>query len=85
MMFWYDHHQNLGRSLMTFGMVASWGLLVAGVVMLTGFAGSGAPTSRRPPSERTPEHLLAVRFARGDIEETECTGRVTALRGQMRT
>ena len=86
MMFWYgDHTSSWAWVLMTFGMVAFWGLLITGIVMLTRYGASGTPTEQRPSAELTPERLLAERFARGDIDENEYTGRLAALRGQVRS
>lgn len=86
MMFWYgDHTSSWAWVLMTFGMVAFWGLLITGIVMLARYGGSGTPDAHMASAERTPEQLLAERFARGDIDESEYTGRLAALRGQVRS
>jgi len=41
----------------------------------------GAGFKDGPP--RTPEQMLAGRFARGEIDENEYTGRVAALHGKV--
>lgn len=82
-MFWNGDATNAwGWALMVISMVAFWGLLVAGFVLLSGSRNSGAP----PSTPRfTPEQVLAERFARGEIDETEYTGRQAALREQVLT
>ncbi len=84
-MFWYSNHMNgWGWVLMIFAMVAFWGLLMSVVFAIRPWGGrSGAPAQVSVPV--TPEQLLAVRFARGDIDEPEYAGRLTVLRESHRS
>lgn len=85
MMFWYGNHTSgWGWALMTIGMAAFWGLLIIGIVLLSRSTPSTAAPPAQPPAPSTPEQLLAQRFATGEIDETEYTGRLVALRGQVR-
>jgi putative membrane protein len=84
-MWWYgDHTSGWGWVLMTLGMVAFWGLLIAGILVhpraVTLHTQHGSATM--PP---TPEQLFAERFARGEIDETEYTGRLAALHAPVRS
>ena len=62
---------------MAVGMVLFWGLVVVGVITLVRYlARNSWSTAERP----TPEHVLAERFARGDIDEQEFRQRRDTLR-----
>ena len=77
MMFWTDHDLT-GWGVMTISMVVFWGLLIAGGVLVYRTFEQhrdGAPVASRP----SPEHLLAERFARGEIDEEEYRRRLAAL------
>jgi putative membrane protein len=78
-MFWTDHDlSGWGWVVMTISMVLFWGLLIAGGVLLyrgLNQPGTGAPAGYRP----SPEHLLAERFARGEIDEEEYQRRLATL------
>lgn len=84
-MFWYSNHMNgWGWVLMIFAMVAFWGLLISVIFSIRPWGGRpGSPGQVPVPS--TPEQLLAGRFARGDIDEPEYTGRLAALHGPPRS
>lgn len=64
--------------LTSVGVLVFWGVLITVVVLLV-----RAPASVRqpgPPTPRpTPEQLLAERFARGEIDETDYEGRLATL------
>ncbi len=79
-MYWYDHGLSAwGWVGMTVGMVLFWGLLItAGVLLVRALApgGRAAPTSPDPD----PEHVLAERFARGEIDAREYQDRLATLR-----
>ncbi|MGX9791144.1 SHOCT domain-containing protein [Mycobacterium sp. MMS18-G62] len=78
MMFWYDHDMGWwGYAGMGIGMILFWGLLIAGIVGLVMFLSGERRTGQSPP---TPEQILAERFARGEISETEYRDRLGALR-----
>ncbi len=82
MMFWYDHNMSgWGAAGMGIGMVLFWILIVVGIVALiravtANNAPAATPTTPRVP----PEQLLAERFARGEIDDTEYRQRLAALR-----
>ncbi|WP_227999647.1 SHOCT domain-containing protein [Nocardia australiensis] len=85
MMYWYDHDLNgWGYAWMTIGMVLFWGLLIAAVVILVRLATrpDRSPVDR---SERAAEHVLAERFARGEIDEKEYADRLATLRSHVVT
>ena len=85
MMFWYDHNLTAwGWVGMTVGMILFWGLLITAVVLLARALGPSGPTTPAPPASN-PEHLLAERFARGEIDEPEYQDRLTTLRGTKRS
>ena len=73
-----------GYALMGVGMLLFWGLVIGGVVLLVRRAGRSDPADVRSPVSHTPEEVLAGRFARGEIDEREYTGRQSVLheRGQ---
>ncbi|WP_179470182.1 SHOCT domain-containing protein [Mycolicibacterium vinylchloridicum] len=88
MMFWYDHDlSGWGYAGMAVAMLAFWVLIAAGIVALIRFS-AASPQQRtipRPPlHDESPEQLLALRFARGEIDETEYQQRVAILRGTKR-
>jgi putative membrane protein len=64
---------------MTALMLVVLGLLIAGVVVLARFAGR-PPERTSPDPAAEPERLLALRFARGEIDEQEYRSRLAALR-----
>ena len=67
---------------MTLGMIAFWGVLALGIVLLVRSV-RGTPGAQAAP--RSPEQLLAERFARGEIDENEYLGRLTALQALVRS
>ena len=69
---------------MSVGMLLFWGLVIGGVVLLVRRAGRADPADVQSPVSPTPEEVLAGRFARGEIDEREYTGRRSMLheRGQ---
>ena len=62
--------------VMTFGMVAFWGLVVWAFITLV--RPGGRASLDDPPRE--PEQILAERFARGEIDSDEYYRRLEALR-----
>lgn len=82
-MFWYDHTPSTwGWIGMTIGMVAFWALVIGVFVWLVrGLDRRDRPATPQPPG---PEQLLAERFARGEIDETEFHDRLSALRAGPR-
>lgn len=69
---------------MIFAMVAFWGLLIS-VVFPIRPRGSSPGSVAQAPVPLAPGQLLAGRFTRGDIDEPEYTGRLTALRESHRS
>jgi putative membrane protein len=84
MMFWYgDGLTGWGSPAMAMGMgmVLVWWLVGLGVYALVRRLHRGdRPAAPRP----TPEQVLAERFARGDIDETEYRRRFDVLAGDPR-
>ncbi|MEU1460555.1 SHOCT domain-containing protein [Streptomyces sp. NPDC005727] len=82
-MFWYDHNAGWVWFAMSVGMLLFWALIIAlGVLLYRALArpgGGGAPTGTRPMGPAA-EHLLAERFARGEIDEEEYRRRLAVLR-----
>ena len=81
MMYWYDHNMGWwGWAGMGIGMVLFWALLIAGIVALVVYTKG----DRQVPPDKTPaaspEQVLAARFARGEINETEYRDRLAVLR-----
>jgi putative membrane protein len=82
MMFWYDHGMSgWGYGLMTAGTILFWALLIVGVILLVRYV----TREQRTPRASTPEQILAERYARGEIDETEYRDRLATLRGDNRT
>lgn len=81
MMFWDETMGAWGYILMVVSFVLFWGAVIAAIVV---FARSMSGSNRRDGggghSTGGAEQLLAERFARGEIDETEYTARLTALR-----
>ena len=84
MMFGYDHDMGgWGYAGMAIGMVLFWTLIVVGIVVLIRFSAGTTRTGTVPaPSVpvEPPERVLATRFARGEIDETEYRSRLEVLR-----
>jgi putative membrane protein len=81
MMYYGDHMSGWGWFAMSFGTVVFWGLVITAIVLLVRYLHAGS--SSQPT--KTPEQMLAERFARGEIDETEYRNRLAALRGQVRS
>lgn len=82
MMYWYGNGMTWwGYLLMAISMVVFWGAVVFGIVALVRYVGRGGQQGgSEPPERRTPEQVLAERFARGEIDEDEYHWRLNALR-----
>jgi putative membrane protein len=75
MMFWYDQDMGWwGYAGMGVGMLLFWVLLVVGIVALVRFVAGD-----RQPHAPAAEQILAARFARGEISETEYHDRLAVL------
>jgi putative membrane protein len=80
-MYWYDHMGSWGYAGMGIVMVLFWALLIVGVVALVIFVTRDRHNQESPT---TPERMLAARFARGEISETEYRDRLAVLREPSR-
>ncbi len=67
---------------MGFGMILFWGLIIAGGIALVRYIGSARDRRESDGSGGRPgaEHVLADRFARGEIDEDEYRTRRELLR-----
>lgn len=78
-MYWYGSGMSgWGVAAMAVGQVAFWALLLGVVVLVVRRATQGSPPS--PPS--TPEDVLAMRLARGEIDQDEYERRMATLRAR---
>lgn len=78
MMYWFGSGvSGWGYALMAVGMLSLWALIIGAVVILVRQAGPG---DQREAPKRLPEDILAERYARGEMEDREYTGRLAALR-----
>ena len=81
MMYWDGNMGVWGYILMGVSVVLFWGAIITGLVLLARSLGAG---NRRYDSGTqgggAAEHLLAERFARGEIDESEYNARLTVLR-----
>lgn len=86
MMFWYGNDMSAwGYAGMGIGMVLFWALIIVGIVALVRSSGSGGQRSGYSPAHDAPapEQLLAARFARGEIDETQYRARLAVLRDNI--
>ena len=87
-MFWPDHDMGgWTYAGMATGMVLFWVVIVVGIVALIRFSsktGASQAVQQPQPYTESPEQLLAIRFARGEIDEAEYQQRLAVLRGSMR-
>ena len=85
MMFWYGHGMGWwGYAGMGIGMVLFWALLIAGIVALVRYTATDRQIPPFPTQPPGPEQVLAGRFARGEISETEFRDRLAVLRDHPR-
>ena len=85
MMFWYDHDMGWwGYAGMGIGMVLFWAFLIVGIVALVRYMAGDRQGQQFPAPPSTPEEVLAARFARGEISETEYRDRLAVLRDHAR-
>ncbi len=82
MMFW-NNMNGWGYALMIISMLAFWGLLITFVVYLFRQPDSAGAKDVALSATRTPEQLLAGRFARGEIDEQEYSGRIAVLQSKV--
>ncbi len=79
MMYWDGSWSWWAWLVMSFSMVAFWGLVIWAVVALF------RRFDRDRPERGDPEAILAERFAAGQIDEEEYRRRLEVLRGPSRT
>lgn len=81
MMFWYDREMGWwGIAGMGIGMVMFWVLLIAAILALVIYLLGDRTPGQVPPSDApSAEQILAARFARGEISETEYRDRMSVL------
>jgi putative membrane protein len=81
MMFWYDHNMGWwGWAGMGIGMVLFWALLIAAIIALIAYISRDRQIRPDATPKVSPEQVLAARFARGEINETEYRDRMAVLR-----
>ncbi|OKH85249.1 hypothetical protein EB75_26490 [Mycobacterium sp. ST-F2] len=86
MMFWYGHDMGgWGYAAMAIGMFLFWALVVASLIALVRGVGGGQRTGCPGPAEADARQVLAMRYAQGDITETEYRERLAVLREHART
>jgi len=67
-----DYSGGWGYALMFVGMALFWGLLILGIFLVIRYTSHSFPASPgASPALRSAEAVLAERFARGEIDETE--------------
>ncbi len=86
MMFWYGHDMGWwGYAGMAIPMVLFWALVIVGITALVKYLTDDRRSQRDVPFESaSPAEVLAVRFARGEISETEYRDRIAVLRESAR-
>lgn len=84
MMFYGDNISGWGWTLMILGMIAFWGVVILGFVVLVRALRGPAQLPGQPAAHPTPGDVLGERFARGDIDQSEYAGRLAALQGSGR-
>jgi putative membrane protein len=77
MMHWW-YVSGWGSVLTAVSMVVFWGLVVGAIVLIV--RAVGADSTSTPPADADPRQILAQRFARGEIDETDYRNRLAALR-----
>ena len=81
MMMWYGSNGGWGGwLLMTIAMVLFWALIITAVVLIVRYVVSQRPGDTAARSARTPEEVLAERYARGEIDDEEYQRRLALLR-----
>ncbi|WP_225729126.1 MULTISPECIES: SHOCT domain-containing protein [unclassified Nocardia] len=77
---WYDDGvSGWGYAGMGIGMVLFWALLIVAFVVAIRYLLRSIANHPHPAAPPTAEHLLAERFARGEIDEQEYTARLATL------
>lgn len=84
-MFWSDHDMSgWGYTGMVIAMVLFWVLVIVGIIALIRYTAFPAQAALAPrPHSESAEQVLAMRFARGEIDETEYQQRLAVLRAAV--
>lgn len=64
---------------MLVGSLLFWGLIITGIVLLVRYLGRTGQPARPADEGPSAHHLLAQRYARGEIDENEYTQRSSVL------
>lgn len=81
MMYWGGDMGGWGYVLMVLSFVLFWGTIITAIVLFARSLGAGGRRYEGGASGHgIAEDLLAERFARGEIDESEYTARLAALR-----
>jgi putative membrane protein len=81
MMYWDGNMGVWGYVLMGVSFVLFWGAIITAIILLARSIGAGnGRYVGHGHAAGVAENLLAERFARGEIDESEYTARLTALR-----
>ncbi len=62
-----------------------WGAVITGIVLLVRSSSASSRPNAEPLASSSAENLLAERFARGEIDESEFSSRVAILRSSARS
>ncbi|MES2094841.1 MAG: hypothetical protein V4531_13680 [Actinomycetota bacterium] len=85
MMFWNGNDMGgWGYALTAIGMVLFWGAVITGIVLLVRSSGVNSRPNTEQLASSSAENLLAERFARGEIDESDFSSRVAILRSTAR-
>jgi putative membrane protein len=80
-MYWNGNMGVWGYILMGVSFVLFWGAIIAAIILFARSMGAGGRRYEGgTPGTGVAENLLAERFARGEIDETEYTARLAVLR-----
>ena len=81
-MYWGHGMNGWGMLAMTVSTLVFLGLLVVGVVFLGRQLGAGQAFAA-VPTPADPKEILAARYARGEIDDTEYQRRLNILQGDL--
>ena len=80
-MMWWDGNMGAGGYiLMVVSFILFWGAIIVAIVVFARSMSGGNRRDGGGHSLGSAEQLLAERFARGEIDETEYSARLSALR-----
>ncbi|MDD1478532.1 SHOCT domain-containing protein [Arthrobacter sp. H16F315] len=85
MMYWDGNMGVWGYILMGLGFVLFWAAVITAIILFARSMGAGNQRDGGGPGAGAAENLLAERFARGEIDESEYTARLNVLRQGRRT